>query len=88
MNRAEQNTRVAAKMYECRETLQRLTGDKYQERVAEYKRYVQGAMTKWSLPTLPAALKLCQAVDESITQMWLTAAAVEIIEGDGGDDGE
>lgn len=83
VNRAEQQIRIAAKMYECRDTLKRLTGDKFRERITEYQGFLRTAMQRYECDEIKAAMHLChdeRIRDSAITQMWLIAAAVELLE--------
>jgi hypothetical protein len=77
----EQQVRIAAKMYETRDAMKSLRGDKWPADFAEYSAFIRRAMEKWNLDTLPACLRICEKMeDRPMTQMMLVAAAVEMVE--------
>jgi len=85
MSGSEQQVRLAARLYEMRDTAKRFSGDRWPKTFATFGGYVQAAMKKWNLDTIPAAMRLVgelqkNAPGSEMTQMYLVAAAVELIE--------
>lgn len=80
----EQQVRLAARMYEIRDTSRRLLGEKYQETMAHYRIYVGRAMKQWDCGALEATRRLIEALqqdhDTGVIQMHLTAACMEMCE--------
>jgi hypothetical protein len=79
----EQQVRIAAKMYETRDAMKRLRGDKWPADFVEYSGFIRRAMQSWNMDVLPACLRLCEAeklADEPLTQMMLVVVAVEMVE--------
>lgn len=82
----EQQVRLAARMYEIRDTSRRLLGEKYQETMAHYRLYIGRAMKQWGCGALEATQRLIEALqqdhDTGVIQMHLLAACVEMCEQD------
>lgn len=80
----EQKIKLAAKMYRCRDTARSVYKDRFPEKMAEYKGYIQGYIGAYGGDEIKAVLKLAEKLRgdecEGIAIMLLTAAAVEIIE--------
>lgn len=80
----EQQVRLAARMYEIRDTSRRLLGEKYQETMAHYRLYVKREMDQRGGGPLEATKRLIEALqkdhDTGVIQMHLTAACVEMCE--------
>lgn len=85
MTPGEQRVKIAAKLYQCRDTAKRLYGEKYQEMIATYKDFIRAYMIKNSESNeLDAAIGLCNEYDKKgdngMFIMKVMAAAVEIAE--------
>ena len=84
MNASEQQIRLAAQLYDVRDTMRRFLRDKYPAQMAKYKGYIETAKARWSLDTIPAAMRLVAELqkrhDGSMSQPLVIAAAVEMIE--------
>lgn len=80
----EQQVRLAARMYEIRDTSRRLLGDRYQDMMPHYRLYIQREMERAGGGALEATKRLIEALqkdhDTGVLQMHLTAACVEICE--------
>jgi hypothetical protein len=79
-NRAEQQIRIASKLYEARDAARSLLGDRYAERVGEVRAVIRGLASAEKINTLSAALNLGQRVaevDDGYTLMLVMAAACE-----------
>jgi len=82
----EQQVKLAAKMYEMRDTSRRLLGERYAETMAAYRGHIQAAMAKRSCDELGAAKHLLECLqrdvpDSGSSQMFVVAAMVEMVEG-------
>ena len=76
---------MLAKLYECRKSMKLLFGDKYAEKVAEYKDYILAVMAKKNLSYLESAIEVAKLwsaklADPGIAIALTMAAAVEISE--------
>jgi hypothetical protein len=80
----EQQVRLAARMYEIRDTSRRLLGDKYQETMAHYRLYIAQEIKRAGGGALEATKRLLEALQQDhntgVIQMHLTAACVEMCE--------
>lgn len=81
----EKQVQIAAKLYDARSTMRSLLGDKYPERIKEYKGFIRSAMQKYKIDYLQATLRIgkeLQALpdDTSVGQGMIFAACVEISE--------
>ena len=81
----EQQIKMAAKLYQCRDSAKKLYGADYQSKIADYKRYIQACMIKHNYKDeITAAMRLitdCKDLDGSgIGTMNILAACVELIE--------
>ena len=81
----EQKIKMAAKLYQCRDTAKKLYGSEFQNKILDYKRYIQACMIKHNYKDeITAAMRLaidCESVDGSGTGIMLIMAAyVELIE--------
>lgn len=74
----ETQIKIAAKMYEARDQLRRLLGDKYLEKINPIKEHI----VKNSEPDkhLSFALAVCKSTDNPTIQWHIMAAVVEIYE--------
>ena len=75
---------IAAKLYECQRTLQRLWGEQYAEKIRPWKEQLQRLADKYEGgQVLKAALPILMAQDkagEGLQMMCVAAACVELIE--------
>jgi len=82
----EQQVKLAAKMYEMRDTARRLLGERYAETMAAYQGHIRAAMAKYGCAELGAAKHLLECLqldvpDSGTSQMFVVAAMVEMVEG-------
>ena len=78
----EKQVRMAAKLYEARDSMRGLFGARYQERLSPYREIIRGAMAKHSCDELEAVLEI-KRFDPSLDGVelaMLLAAAVEEVE--------
>ncbi len=79
--RSESTIKMAAKIYDARDTARRLFGREFQTKCDEVKVIIQGVAKKESLDTIPAMIRCMERVSgHTMATMWLLAAACEIIE--------
>lgn len=82
----EQQIKIAAKLYQCRDTarsMARLNGVDYKESIKEYIEIIHSVMKKENLGTIEALLfisKMDAYQEMGIVQLKFMAATVEIIE--------
>jgi hypothetical protein len=77
-------TKIAANLYECQETLQRLLGSKYEAAIEPWKEIIRDEHAKHGGDLMPFALALLKGMNEEgvegPTMMFAMAAVVEIAE--------
>lgn len=77
---------AAAKLYEARDAMVSLYGDRFSEKVAEFRPFIEAAMKKHQVDVLQAAIKLCKDLEgagldsRGNTKILIMATAVEMIE--------
>lgn len=77
----ETTVRLASKLYEMRDGAKMLLGDRYLERMAEFRKVIEIVQAKKKLDTLKAAMDICQHVDSGgFEVIFVMAAACEMIE--------
>ena len=81
----EQQIKMAAKLYECRDTAKKLYGAEFENKISYYKRYIKACMMKHNYKDeITAAMRLakdCEGVQGSgMGVMLIMAACVELIE--------
>lgn len=81
----EREIKIAAKMYNCRDTAKTLYRDKYPAKMEEYGNLIKAAMIKHNIKDeIQASMKLMEPLknvpDSGIVIMLITAACVELIE--------
>lgn len=79
----EQQVKLAAKLYECRDSAKALHGKEYKAELKWYIARIYEYQKKQKVETLPAVLAICSlpsVKENSSTIMMFMAAAVEIIE--------
>jgi hypothetical protein len=89
MNTAtEKQVKLAAKMYEARDSMKFLFGDKYMGKVTEAAKLLRSIAQREKISLMSAVIAACRVVMEKcpvesgVSLGLLTAAAVEMIEGD------
>lgn len=81
MTATEQQVKMAAKLYEMRDTAKRLLGDVYRQRMAEMGGLLMDAAEHNGITPLAAAIRLCKSPNLSATDtLMVMAAAVELAE--------
>jgi hypothetical protein len=79
----EKQIKIAAKLYECRDTAKRLFKEEYEERVKPYSTLIIAVSEANKIDTLQSMIKISQLEimeNNGMGLMMLMAAAVEIIE--------
>ena len=79
----EKQIKIAAKLYECRDTAKRLFKDDYFERIEPYKKLIQAVMKANNIGEIPALLKISQTEtyqENEVGQMMFIAAVTELME--------
>lgn len=79
----EKQIKMAAKLYQCRDTAKRFFGTEFNERIAPYKRLIeerQKASGRETLECLIDCLNLESIQGNGMAMLMFNAAAVEIIE--------
>lgn len=78
----EEQIKLAARLYKCRDTAKSFLGIKYSEKMAVYQKYIKAAMVKHNTDDeITATMKMAKDVDaDGMTVMLLMAACVEMIE--------
>lgn len=79
----EQQIKMAAKLYRCRDTAKRFFGEEFKEKIQPYKKIISDVAMDKNIGELEAMMKICD--DDVIknngwTLMLLMAAAVELVE--------
>lgn len=80
---SEEHVRIAAKLYDARDTMRRFHRDQYAARVAEVRPYIDGFANKYGVSTLVAAQQMAKkAADDhnDFMALLVLATAVEMIE--------
>lgn len=80
---SEQQIKMAAKLYQCRDAAKALYGTEYQHKIKWYIEALNGYAKYIGKDTLSAAIDYCSKPDVSVNGtavMLFMAAAVEIIE--------
>jgi uncharacterized membrane protein len=79
----EQQVKLAAKLYQCRDTAKRFFRDEYEAKLKPYRNIIDAHQKKFNLEVLPSVLELCSfesVRDNGMATMLFMAAAVEMIE--------
>jgi len=79
----EQQVKIAAKLYQCRDTAKRFFRDEYEAKLKPYKNIIESHQKKFNLDVLPSVLELCSLEsvrDNGMAIMLFMAAAVEMVE--------
>lgn len=80
MTATEQQVKMAAKLYECRDTAKTLLGDRYKARMAELGDALKAIAAGKKCELLHAANLAARACDSGFDQVQVLAAAVELVE--------
>ena len=81
----EQQIKMAAKFYQCRDTAKRFYGEDFKNKISDYKWFINGCMAKYNYKDeITAAIHLandCKDEDGAgMAIMLIMAACVEMIE--------
>lgn len=76
----EKATRLAAKLYECRDAARTLLGDKYHDRMAEYERVIRGVAAERCIGLVEAGTEIATKSGGVFMAVLVLAATVEAIE--------
>lgn len=79
----EKEIKMAAKLYECRDTAKRFFRDEYAEKLKPYTHIIKQVMAANKIDVIPALLKVAQTQtyqENAMGQMLFMAATVELIE--------
>ena len=77
----EQHIRLAARMYEMRDTAKRIAGDTYAAQIADWKTALAQIAASLEVSPIQAVPMIAKANPVSAAEiLWLTAAAVELSE--------
>jgi len=79
----EQEIKMAAKLYKCRDTAKRFLREEYQEKLKPYKDLITAVMKANNLEEIPALLKISETEtyqENGMGQMMFMAAVVELME--------
>jgi len=82
----EKAVRIAAKLYECRDTVRRLWGTDYPTKIKAWGETIEAIAANKGLDPLEAGRQLASASHDGATQMVILAATVELIEPSTGDE--
>lgn len=79
----EQQIKMAAKLYRCRDTAKRFFGEEFKEKIQPYKKIIADVAKDKNIGELEAMMKICD-IDVIKNNGWtlilLMAAAVEMVE--------
>lgn len=78
----EKLVKIAARLYECRDTAKQLLGDKYLERMKLYGEWIRKVSESRKIDDLAAAKEIINTIgtEDGMVVMHIIAAAVELIE--------
>ena len=79
----EQEIKMAAKLYKCRDTAKRFFREEYPEKVKPYRALITAVMKANNLEEIPALLKISETEiykENGMGQMMFMAAVVELME--------
>lgn len=80
MTKSQRAIQLAAQLYEARDIMRTLLGDKFQARMKEYGEAITEVMAAKSVDTITAAQMLCKETESPMQQITILAAAVEMAE--------
>jgi hypothetical protein len=78
---------LAQSMFACRDAARTLCGDAYERQVQGWKDLIREERTPTE-PLMATVLRLCSGSQDAVAEIWLQAAAIEVIEEDAGQTGE
>jgi hypothetical protein len=76
----EQAVKMAARLYDLRDTAKRLLGDSYHDRMAVYGQTIKSAANALSCSDIAAATTLANKAGGGISTVYYLAAVVEMTE--------
>lgn len=80
----EQQVRMAARLYQCRDSMRTILGSKYHETIGGYAKTIRHVANERKIDTLAAAIQMSKEAQamfwDPIIPVCLLAAAVEIAE--------
>lgn len=79
----EKQIKIAAKLYECRDTAKNFFKEQYKEKLQPYSHILKQVMKSNNLEEIPALLKISSTEhyqENGLAQMMYMAAVVELIE--------
>ena len=76
----EQAVKMAAKLYECRDTAKRIFGDRYKDKMDAYIQVVKSAANAMGCSELAAATTPSNKAEGGVTAICYLAAVVEMTE--------
>lgn len=79
----EKQVKMAAKLYECRDTAKRFFKEEYKAKLEPYTHILKAVMKANNLDEIPALLKISKThtyQENAMGQMMFMAAVVELIE--------
>jgi hypothetical protein len=71
---------MAAKIYEARDSMRRIFGDRYADRVAEVRPVIAAYMKQHGVDEITAAIRIAKDGDSPVLTGILLATAVEMVE--------
>jgi hypothetical protein len=78
----ETEIKIAAKIYQCRDTAKKLHGDGYEKEMSDYKHYIKACMAKFKFKNeIEAAMQLIKDCDgDGVATINILSALAEILE--------
>jgi hypothetical protein len=77
----EQQIKIAAKLYKCRDTAKWFWGVRYREKIEEGQQLIRAAMKRYQTDEMKAAIELGQHLEgNGMAIMIIMAALVEMLE--------
>lgn len=81
MQATEKQVKMAAKLYEMRDTAKRLLRDKYAAKMTEYGKILQATATRDKRTPMEVAIAVCSKLDTPAMEIcFIMAAVVELAE--------
>ena len=79
-NHLIRSAKIASELYEIRDTIRTLEGDRYRARMVEIIGYLVGHMAEHGGGVIEAATALASGCPSGVGKMQILAAAVELLE--------
>jgi hypothetical protein len=83
MTREELNALLAQSLFACRDAARTLCGEAYGRQVQGWKDLIREEWTPPE-PIMATVLRLCSGSHDAVAEIWLQAAAIDVIEEDAG----